>query len=124
MVPKVSKCKKILGLGHPLSCVLEWVVAKQHNLAPENVISFSSKTIPVLSILRKNLFEKKNTLILYSGDLPECFDVEVVKKVYGYSFDLKVIKSEFNRSSRNDCSLISKCTLSQFSLRILTLCMI
>jgi len=79
-------------LGHPLSCVLEWVVAKQHNLAPENVISFSSKTIPVLSILRKNLFEKKNTLILYSGDLPECFDVEVVKKVYGYSFDLKKVE--------------------------------
>ena len=57
-------------LGHPLSCVLEWLVAKQHHLAPENVISFSSKTIPVLSILRKNLFEKKKTQILYAGDLP------------------------------------------------------
>ena len=76
--------KRILWLGHPLSCVLEWVVAKKLNLTPENVISFSSKTIPVLAILRKNLFEKKKTLILYSGDLPECFDVEVIKKVYGY----------------------------------------
>ena len=59
-------------------------MAKKLNLTPENVISFSSKTIPVLAILRKNLFEKKKTLILYSGDLPECFDVEVIKKVYGY----------------------------------------
>ena len=60
-------------LGHPLSCVLEWIVAKQRHLAPENVISFSSKTIPVLSILRKNLFEKKKTQILYSGELPGQF---------------------------------------------------
>ena len=60
-------------LGHPLSCVLEWIVAKQRQLAPENVISFSSKTIPVLSILRKNLFEKKKTQIFYSGELPGQF---------------------------------------------------
>ena len=60
-------------LGHPLSCVLEWIVAKQRQLAPENVISFSSKTIPVLSILRKNLFEKKKTQIIYSGELPGQF---------------------------------------------------
>jgi len=78
-------------LGHPLSCVLEWIVAKQRHLAPENVISFSSKTIPVLSILRKNLFDKKKTQILYSGELPECFDVEKIKKVYGYNFDLKKV---------------------------------
>ena len=64
-------------LGHPLSCVLEWIVAKQRHLAPENVISFSSKTIPVLSILRKNLFDKKKTQILYSGELPGQFGYEV-----------------------------------------------
>ena len=65
-------------LGHPLSCVLEWIVAKQRHLAPENVISFSSKTIPVLSILRKNLFDKKKTQILYSGELPGQFGYEVL----------------------------------------------
>ncbi|MFT6721629.1 MAG: hypothetical protein ACJA0J_002435, partial [Bdellovibrionota bacterium] len=44
-----------IRLGHPLSCLLEWGVAKLNSLKPENVISFSSKTVPVLAVLRKNL---------------------------------------------------------------------
>ena len=36
-----------IRLGHPLSCVLEWGIAKLHNLNAENVISFSSKTAPI-----------------------------------------------------------------------------
>jgi len=43
-----------IRLGHPLSSVLEWAVARLNGLKPENVISFSSGTIPVLAILRKN----------------------------------------------------------------------
>lgn len=42
-----------IRLGHPLSSVLEWTIANLNNLKPENVISFSSRTIPVLAILRK-----------------------------------------------------------------------
>ncbi|TDA89416.1 cystathionine beta-synthase, partial [Halomonas marinisediminis] len=33
-----------IRLGHPISCVLEWVIAKSLKLHPNNVISFSSKT--------------------------------------------------------------------------------
>ena len=55
-----------IRLGHPLSCVLEWGIAKLHQLKSNNVISFSSQTMPVLAILRKNLFDnKKNTNYLY-----------------------------------------------------------
>ncbi|MEJ6750214.1 MAG: cystathionine beta-synthase, partial [Bacteroidia bacterium] len=43
-----------IRLGHPLSCILEWGVANLINLNSKNVISFSSKTIPILAILRKN----------------------------------------------------------------------
>lgn len=81
-----------IRLGHPLSCVLEWVVANLNNLKPENVISFSSKTVPVLAILRKNLLDYKNTQILYTGDLPSFFDTAVLKEIYGYTFDLKKIE--------------------------------
>lgn len=81
-----------IRLGHPLSCVLEWAIANLNNLEPENVISFSSKTTPVLAILRKNLLENKNTQILYSGDLPASFDAEVLKKVYNYNFELKQVE--------------------------------
>lgn len=81
-----------IRLGHPLSCVLEWVVANLNGLASENVISFSSKTIPVLAILRKNLFDNKNTKIFYTGELPKSFDVETLRGVYGYKFDLEKVE--------------------------------
>ena len=42
-----------IRLGHPLSCVLEWVIAGLNNLKAENVICFSSKTTPILAVLRK-----------------------------------------------------------------------
>jgi cystathionine beta-lyase/cystathionine gamma-synthase len=80
-----------IRLGHPLSCILEWVIGKLNNIDSKNVISFSSKSIPILAILRKNLLDKKNTQILYTDDLPHFFDAEVLKSVYGYTFDLKKV---------------------------------
>ena len=82
-----------IRLGHPLSCVLEWVIGNMNNLAPEQVISFQSKTTPILSILRTNLIANKNTLIAYTGVLPSSFDVEVLRTVYGYTFNLMQVKS-------------------------------
>ncbi|MFO8148585.1 MAG: cystathionine beta-synthase [Gillisia sp.] len=86
---KLPTAYDYIRLGHPLSCVLEWTVAKLNDLKPENVISFSSRTIPILAILRKNLLDQKNTNIIYTGELPEFFNVEALKRVYGYKFDLK-----------------------------------
>ena len=82
-----------IRLGHPLSCVLEWVIAKSNKTNPENVISFSSKTIAILAILRKNLLANKRTRILYTQALPDSFDADLLKRVYGYQFDLKKVKS-------------------------------
>lgn len=78
-----------IRLGHPLSCVLEWTIARKYNTKSENVISFSSMTVPILAILRKNMLDNKNTQIVYSGELPASFDAEIVKSVYGYRFELK-----------------------------------
>ena len=93
-----------IRLGHPLSCVLEWAIAKVQHLQPESVISFSSKTTPILAILRKNLVDTKKTQILYTGALPASFDAEVVQRVYGYNFELKQVEnlsaiSEFDGST-------------------------
>ncbi|CAM1346569.1 PLP-dependent aminotransferase family protein [Tenacibaculum crassostreae] len=82
-----------IRLGHPLSSVLEWTIAKLYNTKAENVISFSSQTIPVLAVLRANLFTNKNTLITYTNELPSSFDSEVIKNVYGYQFELKKVNS-------------------------------
>lgn len=87
-----------IRLGHPLSCILEWAIAKLHHIYPENVISFTSRTAPILAILRKNLFLNKNTRIVYTDTLPEFFNTEIIRHVYGYTFELKKIEqiSELN----------------------------
>ena len=82
-----------IRLGHPLSSILEWGIAHVHDLKPEQVIAFSSQTMPVLAVLRKNVFNHKNTQILYTGDLPPAFDFEALEHVYGYNFELKQVKN-------------------------------
>ncbi|MEX1001716.1 MAG: cystathionine beta-synthase [Crocinitomicaceae bacterium] len=81
-----------IRLGHPLSCILEWGIANLNDLKAENVISFSSRTIPVLAILRKNLLDNRNTQILYTDELPDYFDTEILQRVYGYKFELKKVE--------------------------------
>ena len=93
-----------IRLGHPLSCLLEWVIANLNNIKSKNVISFSSKTIPILAILRKNLLVNKSTQIVFTDELPKFIDFEVLKNIYGYRFDLKKVEklkdiSAFNGST-------------------------
>ncbi|WP_288956237.1 PLP-dependent transferase [uncultured Polaribacter sp.] len=80
-----------IRLGHPLSCILEWVVANTHQLHPENIISFDSKTMPVLAVLRKNGLKNKKTRIIYTNKLPTSFDATILKEVYGYQFELQKV---------------------------------
>ena len=87
-----------IRLGHPLSCILEWDIAKGHELDSESVISFSSETMPILAVLRNNLFARKKTRILHDGGLPRSFDAEVLKRVYGYSFEIEQVDSLENIS--------------------------
>lgn len=82
-----------IRLGHPLSCILEWGIANLQGLKPENVISFDSKIVPVLAILRTNLLANKKTQITYTGSLPASFNAKVIKSVYNYNFELKQIES-------------------------------
>ena len=93
-----------IRLGHPLSCILEWAIGNLHTIKPENVINFSSSTVPVLAILRKNLLADKNTQIIYTGQLPAYFDIEILRNIYGYQFEVKKIENtsaitDFNGST-------------------------
>lgn len=101
---KLPTAYDYIRLGHPLSSILEWGIANMHELDAEEVISFQSQTVPVLAILRKNLLENKKTQILYTHQLPDFFDAEVIKRVYGYQFELKKVDkasdiTEFNGST-------------------------
>lgn len=82
-----------IRLGHPLSCVLEWGIAQIKGLSADQVISFDSKTIPMMAVMRKNLLDQKKTLIAYTGELPICFDAQSLRDIYGYQFDLKQVSS-------------------------------
>lgn len=90
---KLPTAYDYVRLGHPLSCVLEWTIAKMNDMNPLNVITFSSKSIAILAILRKNSLENKSTQIVYSGDLPQYFDTETIKNVYEYDFEVKKVQS-------------------------------
>jgi cystathionine beta-lyase/cystathionine gamma-synthase len=117
-----------IRLGHPLSCVLEWTIANLNNLKSENVISFDSKTAPILAILRKNLFANKSTQIYYINELPKCFEAEIIKNVYDYKFSLiKIGKvedvSHFNGtnifiSNQNEISTIHQNSNIDFYINI------
>ena len=88
-----------IRLGHPLSCVLEWAIAKLNNLHSESVVSFSSRTTPILAILRKNLLDNKNTQIVYKDELPHFFDPEILRRVYGYKFEIRKVEKVEDVSS-------------------------
>ena len=88
---KLPTAYDYIRLGHPLSCLLEWAIAKLLQIELDHVISFSSRTAPILAVLRKNLLDNKNTRILYINPLPDSFDIEVLQTVYGYQFELQKI---------------------------------
>lgn len=80
-----------IRLGHPLSSVLEWAIAKLYDITPEEVISFSSQTIGIFAVLRTNLLNGKQTQINYVDELPKSFNAELIKQVYGYNFELNKV---------------------------------
>ncbi|OZV66876.1 PLP-dependent aminotransferase family protein [Winogradskyella aurantia] len=88
---KLPTAYDYIRLGHPLSCILEWTIAKLNHLKPEHVICFSSRTMPVLAVLRKNLLDNKKTRIAYSGKLPDALNVSILRRVYGYNFELNKV---------------------------------
>jgi cystathionine beta-lyase/cystathionine gamma-synthase len=94
-----------IRLGHPLSCILEWTIAKLSHQKSENVISFSSQTIPVLAILRKNLLENKKTQINYIDKLPAFFDADTLRTVYGYNFEVHKVEDITTISSFEGSSI-------------------
>ena len=94
-----------IRLGHPLSCILEWFIGQRIRLDSKNVISFSSKTMPLLAILRKNALEGKTTQINYSGDLPAALDLESLKSVYGYNFELNKVSAASDVSKNLNSSV-------------------
>ena len=80
-----------IRLGHQLSSLLEWVLAEINNISNEQIISFSSRTMPLLSILRQNKLNNKATTIYYDGNNPPLLDEPRLQDIYGYHYTLQKI---------------------------------
>ena len=75
-----------IRLGHPLSSILEWSIAQLNNIHADQVIAFSSKTVPLLAVLRTNALLGEQTLIAYTGKTNPLQKEEILKEVYNYTF--------------------------------------
>jgi len=106
-----------IRLGHPLSCLLEWTIAKTQQLDPENIICFSSKTMPILAILRANLLQQKNTKIYYLKNTIPLFEFEKIKSIYGYQFEVVAIENTDQIAPFNGTTLFISKSLNVANIR-------
>jgi cystathionine beta-lyase/cystathionine gamma-synthase len=80
-----------IRLGHQLSSLLEWLLAEINHVSDDQVITFASKTMPILSLLRKNTLSGQNTYIYYDCDGSPLIDESRLEEIYGYQFKLNKI---------------------------------
>lgn len=78
-----------IRLGHPLSSVLEWALAKHLGLNAAQVIAFDSRSMSLLAILRHNALQGRKTRIYYQAQLPNYLDFQSLRSVYQYEAELK-----------------------------------
>jgi cystathionine beta-lyase/cystathionine gamma-synthase len=95
-----------IRLGHQLSSVLEWALAKINKLPEPQVITFASKTMPILALLRTNLLSNKSTYIYYDGDTSPLIDEPRLHQVYGYKFQLNKINDLLDVPKHPDAMVV------------------
>ncbi len=95
-----------IRLGHQLSSLLEWLLAEINQVADEQVITFASKTMPILALLRQNAIEDKATHIYYDGNFSPLLDEDRLNNVYGYQYQLTRVSSPLDILPLEDATVI------------------
>jgi len=95
-----------IRLGHQLSSLLEWTIATINHVAPEQVIAFSSRTMPILAILRKNKLAGVKTTIYYNSSCEPLIDVARLQNVYGYEVDVKKVDGATDISKETGSTVV------------------
>ena len=104
-----------IRLGHQLSSVLEWVLAEINQVPDDQVISFASKTMPLLALLRHNTISNKNTYIYWTGEgsgtLKKApLHVEArLKNIYGYQYQVNEVTSVDEVPAHEDGMVVFIC---------------
>ena len=93
-------------LGHQLSSLLEWIIAEINQVTPEQVIAFSSKTMPILAILRKNKLAGVSTIIYYNSPSLPLVDVTRLQEIYGYEVNVIKIDSAAEITKSENATVI------------------
>lgn len=93
-------------LGHPLSCVLEWLVAQINDVPADQVITYSSKTMPILAVLRKNTLSTVATHLYYDTDSSPLIDSERLERVYNYNVQIHKIESVAQIPKHGDATVL------------------
>lgn len=105
-----------IRLGHPLSSVLEWTIARELDIHASQVISFASQTIAMLAVLRINALRNTKTRILTAGKLPEAFDAALVQDIYEYNLEIGTLEDSSTPYNGSTIILQDSQNLSHFSL--------
>ena len=102
-----------IRLGHQLSSLLEWQLAQINGVSGEQVISFTSKTMPLLAILRDNAIAKKSTHIYFhtqsslsSPPVSPLLDEGRLTDVYGYEYQVHRIDDLAQLDSHTDATVV------------------
>ena len=103
-----------IRLGHQLSSILEWAIAGFRDVPAEQVVSFSSQTMPLLSVLRENQVRGHKTEIYYATEAKPLMDLDVLKKIYNY--DVCITKVASLADIPSDSSLTKIFVTDQLSL--------
>lgn len=95
-----------IRLGHPLSCVLEWVLADLNGLPVEQVIAYTSRTMPVLAILRQDALEGRASTVYYDGDEAPLMALGQLRETYGYEVTVKQVASASEVAAHDDGTVL------------------
>lgn len=95
-----------IRLGHQLSSILEWILAEINGVSSDNVITFISKTMPILAILRNNCLTGKATYLYYNIDTQPLVDVPRLEEIYGYKFESYKITDAADIPEHSDGTVI------------------
>ncbi|MCJ8273977.1 MAG: hypothetical protein MJK04_31825, partial [Psychrosphaera sp.] len=94
-----------IRLGHQLSSILEWVLAQINGVSSDQAITFTSKIMPVLAIIRNNTLSGQQTHIYYDTESSPLIDVPRLEEIYGYNVQLNKVADASKVPAHNDGAL-------------------
>jgi len=95
-----------IRLGHQLSSILEWILSEINLVHSDQVITFTSKTMPILAIMRKDTLSGEQTYVYYNSDPSPLLDKRRLEEIYGYKVESRKIVNASDIPKHSDGTVI------------------